>query len=334
MNVLLINPKRNKLDKLRNYFRAHYPEINLIECHLPRHIKDKCFSKTSMVGQYIVNFFYLVFQSEKIKKDNIDFVILYGALAALPYLALVKIFPFLKPKKNILALFWYLQKLKNNKLIHQILKVFFNNEKLILHVHSKWETEFYVDTAGKNILYYPYCLGDVPFDPECGKDKKYIFTGGFTNRDYACLFEAVKDIDHNFIVICSRLNQIPTPPLNVKLLMDVPDKVFNGYMKNAVAVIVPLKDESGASGQMLALAAMALKRPIIYSEAKCLEDYLKPDVTGLAYERGNTNQLRDQITYFLANPEKAHKMAENGFTEYQNCFAKENFYKFIGSLII
>ena len=76
------------------------------------------------------------------------------------------------------------------------------------------------------------------------------------------------------VIICSRLNQMAENlPKNVTVLQDVPKEEFNGYLKNAKIAVIPLKEETGASGQMVALSAMSLKRPVIYSDVSSIAQY-------------------------------------------------------------
>lgn len=88
--------------------------------------------------------------------------------------------------------------------------------------------------------------------------ENYYFSGGYSNRDYLSLIEAFRGIPTRLIIVCSSLNtELDGCPLpaNIQVLRDIPAHVFEAYIRHAKAGIVPLKHDTGASGQSVILSS-------------------------------------------------------------------------------
>jgi glycosyltransferase involved in cell wall biosynthesis len=193
------------------------------------------------------------------------------------------------------------------------------NRKVILIVQSDYEMEYYSQLMGKDrVARFPFCQHEVSISEESGKGEAYIFAGGYTNRDYECLFEAARKLSYDFVVICSRLNkiEIDQKPSNVRILREITPSEFHGYLKNSKMVIIPLKERTGSSGQMVALAAMLFKKPIIYTNIDSVSQYFEDGVSGIPYEINNADDLADKIRHLLAEPQLCEKLGANAYKTY------------------
>ncbi|MGB3585085.1 MAG: hypothetical protein WBA23_01035, partial [Tunicatimonas sp.] len=113
----------------------------------------------------------------------------------------------------------------------------------------------------------------------------YYFAGGFTNRDYASLISAFQGLNQKLVIVGSRLNkdlQTTLPP-NVQVLCDIPKKQFNILVKNAKACILPLKEETGASGQMVLSNYMKQGKAIVVPHMQITHEYLEEGTSALFY---------------------------------------------------
>ena len=337
MNILLINPVERYLIGFINYIKKNYTNMKIDRFVGVRFLKKRVYSKESIIVQIFLNLIYFFYSFIICRKKKFDYILLNGGLVAYPYLLLMKVFPFIKPKRDIIIMFFFLHKLADKRLIQQILKYLLDQERVILTVQSKYEKYFYLEVVkirSAKIFYYPYCQDYIPTNEKYGKKRDYIFAGGHTNRDYACLFEAAKNIQYDFIVICSELNKIPIPSKRIEVLRNLKFEAFNGYLKNSKIVIIPLKDEVGSSGQMVALSAMSLKKPIIYADVGCISDYFIPNVSGIPYHRGNVADLTNKIEYLLSNPRKRTKLGNMAFKKFCKSFYITNYYKFYVELFL
>lgn len=111
----------------------------------------------------------------------------------------------------------------------------------------------------------------------------YYFAGGYSNRDYPALIAAFRDIPARLVIVCSALNKeivdSELPP-NVTVLRDLPSEAFDAYVRGAKACIIPLKHDSGASGQSVMLRLMRNRKAIIASDFGGVRGYLVDGESG------------------------------------------------------
>lgn len=161
-------------------------------------------------------------------------------------------------------------------------------------VFSEWEIGLYqarLGIARDRMHFLPY--GDWSAEeepavtpaaaPETAAEP-YYFAGGYSNRDYPSLIEAFRTIPARLVIICSALNKeldaLDIPP-NVTLLRDRPSDEFDAYVKNARACIIPLKHDTGASGQSVMLRLMRYRKAIIATDFGSVRGYVVDGESGL-----------------------------------------------------
>jgi hypothetical protein len=93
----------------------------------------------------------------------------------------------------------------------------------------------------------------------------YYFAGGYSNRDYPGLIAAFREIPARLVIVCSALNKEIVDadlPSNITVLRDLPGEQFDAYVRGAKACVIPLKHDSGASGQSVMLRLMRNRKAI------------------------------------------------------------------------
>ena len=159
-------------------------------------------------------------------------------------------------------------------------------------VFSTAELEFYQQALGLDadrLHYMPYghWSDDLNQDaaelsPPLGNLGEFYFAGGYTNRDYAGLIKCFRGLPQRLVIICSHLNadvHDDSLPENITVLRDVPSSTFDAYVKAAKAAIIPLKRDTGASGQSVLLRLMRYAKPIIVTNKATIREYVDdPDV--------------------------------------------------------
>jgi glycosyltransferase involved in cell wall biosynthesis len=161
----------------------------------------------------------------------------------------------------------------------------------------------------------------------------YIFSGGYTNRDYPTLFEAVRGLPYRTVVcVGSRQSLGDDVPANVEVRENLREDAFNRLMAASALVVVPLKGGVlEAGGRQVFQNAMTMGKAVIVTDLSAM-DYITHGLTGLLVPPGNPVELRDAIVTLMCD----HTVALNLGREAQRIsadFTPERFFERIFAVI-
>ena len=191
---------------------------------------------------------------------------------------------------------FYLHSLGEKKAVKRVLSALLNRKNITLLVQTPGEEEYFRNLSAKpEIIFYPYCddtmLGEMKAESPKGDSEGYVFTGGYTNRDYELMAEVARMMPgEKFVIVKSKLNGNVDFPSNVEVHSDIDPEEFKRLLQGSKVVVVPLKEDVGASGQMLCLQAMRCAKPIVYANVSAISYYFTPS-SGYPYEIGNAQSL-------------------------------------------
>ncbi len=338
-SILIVNLRREYLKGLVDIIKQDLCESDAdihVMCPDYRFWTHGASNKKRILLLMVMNFIYFLFSFAKLRKKY-DVVLLNGVTIAIPYLFISKVLSRFRPRKRLVLIHFYFYGLGKNKRIQSILKFLLSFKNLFIIVFSHHEIAYYTQQIGmdlSNVAYYPYCQDKVIFSEDCGRSKNYIFAGGYTNRDYDCLLDAANKVNHEFLIICSKRNKIRRSNCrNVQILMDMRPYEFYGFLGNAKIVVIPLKEETAASGQMVALAAMFLKKPVIYANISSLSQYFDDGFTGLSYEPGNAEDLAGKIQQLLSSDHLREELGQKAYKTYCENYQVTPLYHYVASLM-
>jgi glycosyltransferase involved in cell wall biosynthesis len=160
--------------------------------------------------------------------------------------------------------------------------------------------------------------------PESHFPGNYYFSGGYSNRDYLSLIRVFRGIDAPLVIVCSKLNrelEEVSLPANVRVVRDVPSEVFDEYIIGAKAGIVPLKHDTGSSGQTVVLRLMRYGKPIVVNDMGAIRDYIEPGVSAFVM-RDLKEELADVIQEIEAHPEAASRIGQAAKARYEGLFSR------------
>ena len=332
-NILIVNDDKSYLEEFVNYLKKKHPRMEITEVITASFAKGKFYTKKKMLMQLVWCFCRLGLDPTVLSGRRFDSVLLKGVMPTLSYLVLTKLFPFIKPKKNIVITFFFLHSLSGKWLIKRLLKFVLNDRKVVLTLYSRSDKRYFAETVGikkAKVMVIPYCQAEAETNDECGKGEDYIFTGGYSNRDYNCLLKAAKKVRFKFIIACSNLNKVVPISDNVQVIRNLDLKSFNGYMKNSAILVIPLQHDVGSAGLSVTLFGMSLKKAIIYSDMDCLADYFTEGVSGIAYKKGDADNLASKIEHLLADRKKRTELGNSAFERYRKLYHRLNYYNLLG----
>lgn len=220
---------------------------------------------------------------------------------------------------------FYLHELSKKKLIKMILSFLLNSKHTTLIVQSPDEVLYY-NTLTKNAVYFiSYCEDPVfSMDYSLAPEGNYLFTGGYSNRDYALILKCARlNPLVRFVLVVSRLNkEIKSMELsdNIILFEEIDSPTFNGLMYKSFGVIIPLKENVGASGQMLALGAMKMSKPIIYCNISSINYYFSINNCGIPYKLGDIDSLNNAVGKLFSGEFDIKSMGKRAYKHFSGNF--------------
>lgn len=148
--------------------------------------------------------------------------------------------------------------------------------------------------------------------------ERLISSAGMTRRDYTTLANAVRDLDVQVQIAAYSPWVDPrysTPaaeaPDNVTFTRLPQDELRELYARS-MFIVVPLQQSISQAGSLVIYESMAMGKAVIVAETdgeKAL-GLVEDGITGLYYEPGNADDLREKIQYLLDNPQEAERLGE------------------------
>lgn len=201
-------------------------------------------------------------------------------------------------------------------------------------VFSEWEIGLYqanLGIAAARMHFLPY--GDwsppatEPAAPEerPGGEDPYYFAGGYSNRDYPALIAAFRTIPQRLMIVCSSLNtelDAHDVPANVTILRDLPGEAFDAYVSGAKACIIPLKYDTGASGQSVMLRLMRNRKTIVATDFGSVRGYITHGESGFLV-KDMARDLPTVVGQIERDPAAAAALGEAAYERYCRFFSRD-----------
>lgn len=288
--------------------------------------KKRFLNKKEYIAREFVCLLKLFFKIKDFRNNSI--LCLGGYYSTL---LICRLFSFLLGNQFHLYLYnFYIHEAGEKEIVKKTLRFLLHNRKLTLIVQSPDEVSYYHQLTDIPIHFVPYCA-DIPENkleaPEQTPTKEYIFTGGYTNRDYPLMIACAKAFPEcHFVFAVSSLNTEVFQerlPENITVYKDIPKTNFDWLLAHATLVVVPLKKDVGSSGQMLCIGAMQNKKPIIYSDISSINYYFTDD-SGIAYKLNDPESLQASLHILIRSHEKREQMGQAAYLRYINHFTTAN----------
>lgn len=152
--------------------------------------------------------------------------------------------------------------------------------------------------------------------PVSEKDDGFILAAGRSLRDYPTLIEAVRGLEYPLTIICGHDDAMPDNlPPNVRVLREVGYAAYLDFLRRCTLVAIPLRATERATGQVVALEAMTLGKPVIATRVAGTVDYLRDGDTGLLVAPGDIEGFRDGLARLIREPDFRARLARNARAE-------------------
>lgn len=230
--------------------------------------------------------------------------------------------------KRIYLFNFYIHGLGKHRTVQAILKYLLAQD-VALMVQSKTELAYFKQlSSSADVRFSPYCRAEITdVNPAQIRLGDYVFAGGYTNRDYDILLRCAERLPElKFMIVCSRLNSFSVAiPANVEILRDIPAQEFHTLMAASRVAVIPLRDDVGSSGQMVAIAAMQFGKTIIYPDFDVISQYFEDKISGLRYRAGDTDSLFTTLSSVFLNQDRLKEIGAKARRKWEAQFRPENF---------
>lgn len=155
---------------------------------------------------------------------------------------------------------------------------------------AKEECKYYSDLFGvdkSKFIYIPLGISDIKKNNDIS-DEGFLFVTGRSNRNYDFIIDVLADTQYK-LIIASDIYKRSHLPENISILHDCYGNDMLNLMSKCHCVLIPLKDLTMSSGQLVALQAMSLGKPVICTNSYGIKDYVINDETGILVD--NSKEL-------------------------------------------
>jgi len=318
---ILVQPGRNAFPDMSSYISEHFG-FDLLQ--LSDYEIHRAQSKWAHLRGLIWQSFDLVRSLRRLRRCRV--VIAIGPISYL--IKLLKRLRLIRYEKSF-CLGWHVRSPRWFPVFRALSRLDTSGDHYI--VFSEWEIGLYqtnLGIAAERMHFLPYgdwSGADEPATP-AGPDSDagdYYFAGGYSNRDYPALIAAFRHIPAQLLIVCSALNKeldaIEIPP-NVTILRDLPGDQFDVYLRDAKACIIPLKHDTGASGQSVMLRLMRNRKAIIATDFGSVRGYIVDGESGLLV-KDIEHDLPAVIDRIEGDPKTAAAMGEAAHERYRRYFS-------------
>ncbi|MEW6684725.1 MAG: glycosyltransferase family 4 protein [Candidatus Edwardsbacteria bacterium] len=179
----------------------------------------------------------------------------------------------------------------------------------------------------KEIVYLPNLINIKDYIPNYNLDGRTLCYFGRFSREkgLVILLEAIKGIDISLKIIGDgpvkkdlELRAKSLGLKNVSFLAHKSGEELKKEIISSMAVILP--SECYENNPRIVLEAFALGKPVIGSRIGGIPELVQNGETGLTFEPGNVEDLKNKIEYLIRNPDKISEMGRNA-----RKFVEENF---------
>lgn len=227
-----------------------------------------------------------------------------------------------KPKKGIIGslYFHFMKYIVNSKYIDGIV------------VYSEKEVKYYEELFGcKKGLFHYVRLGKTDESKSHVSEKgEYLISVGRSNRDYDWLISIIAKTDYKLIIVNDSFKG-ETITSNVQILSSCYKDEMIELIAKSFCVIIPLLDPNISAGQLVALQAQNLHKPVIATESNGISNYISNGETGFIIKKDEKslldvlNKLKDEAIY--------DELSDNGYKSFMEKYSISQQFEKIGLIV-
>lgn len=141
----------------------------------------------------------------------------------------------------------------------------------------------------------------------------YITSIGRTGRNYSDLMAAMRKLPKiRAVIVAGPENMVDIDvPENVEVRTNIPFPDVLNILYHSRFMVLPLYPSDVPYGHGTAVLGMHLRRPVIVTAGRAMEDYVQEGKTGLMFPAGDTDALAEKIETLMADQDANDRLADN-----------------------
>ena len=164
-------------------------------------------------------------------------------------------------------------------------------------------------------------------------DSPYLLSMGSANRDYALLFEVVRELGIRTVIVAGKhAVQHLNKPSNVELTSGLTQEQCHELLQGCRVSVIPVANAQTASGQVTLLDSLAFGKPTVVTRCPGSIDYIVDGVTALAVQPGDGAQLKDAIARLWDSKDLRDRLSAAGRADARERFSDEAVGKALGEI--
>jgi len=166
-------------------------------------------------------------------------------------------------------------------------------------VHSRKEIQTYSEWLGlppDRFVFVPLSVALIERTKPEDEDNPFVLAMGTANRDYRSLIDALEPLEYPTIIVAGEHAMAGLHvPKNVQIRSGLTIHECHDLCERARVNVIPVRNQTTASGQVTLLEAMMFGKAIVASRCPGTEDYVQDGVTGVLFPPGDIVALREAI---------------------------------------
>jgi glycosyltransferase involved in cell wall biosynthesis len=186
-------------------------------------------------------------------------------------------------------------------------------------VSSSWERELYAeyfDIPISRIVFQHWGVQAPPVAADASRliEGPYLCALGSQARDYATLAEAMRRLPHLRLAIVATPDSVRDVrmPDNVELHENIPYAKAMQLLQHSELMVLPMNDVHARCGHVTAVSALHLGIPIVSTECRGLDDYLRQDETAVVTPQGQPEELAKAIDALVGDDGRRRRLGQEG----------------------
>lgn len=150
------------------------------------------------------------------------------------------------------------------------------------------------------------------------QEPKFIFSAGYSHRDFNFLINAIKGTDYKLVIADDRVEDPNLP--NVLIKRGCYGDNMLKELGKAYVFINPLQDKTISAGHLMTISAMQLHKPTISTMSEGMKPYLVDGVTGFFVEKSK-DELLEKLDLLYKDKQLYKRMCDEAFKYGKNQFS-------------